>query len=439
MRARILVLAAAAGLCFAPAARGQIGSHSLPQMPPALAPTWVMNRPALESQEVSAPPLERLKPPPAGADGRPDAVTLDDICKEPREAIRLAESGKFKEAVEMGRPLLSLSREKYRDYTWDYLANAVAWSAVQTGDLKMAAGAHSAAAGRIDDPAVAEYHRLVIAMLDQTKKSPAELKDNAAFQAEVRKGLADRQAALVPLAAAAEKDRLGEPLVRHLRDAYEKLRVLVATDPETAGKEPLAAFRKAAQALTGQVIPPAVAEAQRMHQRLDHVSNHGYHDQGLRQAEWTNYNGDVGLLWVKVQEIKRLCRLHDHLVRQNLADPGDAAKFFQQAHACLFTLSDGNQVWQKIGQMRVINQIVHMDVRPRVPWQETRITPWGIPFSGELASPPGLKPMDPMDDSMQRMDGKPGRMDGQMQRMDGKPQRMDGQPKRMNEPMKPIK
>lgn len=438
MRARILVLAAAAGFCIAPAARGQIGSHGLPQMPPALAPTWVMNRPALESQEVSAPPLERLKPPPAGADGRPDAVTLDDMCKEPREAIRLAESGKFKEAVETGRPLLSLSREKYRDYTWDYLANAVAWSAVQAGDLKMAAGAHSAAAGRIDDPAVAEYHRLVIAMLDQTKKSAAELKDYAAFRAEVRRGLADRQAALVALAAAAEKDRLGEPLVRHLRDAYEKLRVLVATDPEAA-KEPLAAFRKAAQALTGQIIPPAVAEAQRMHQRLDYVSNHGYHDQGLRQAEWPNYNGDVGLLWVKVQEIKRLCRLHDHLVRQNLADPGDAPKFFQQAHACLFTLSDGNQVWQKIGQMRVINQIVHMDVRPRVPWQETRITPWGIPFSGELASPPGMKPMDPMDGSMQRMDGKPGRMDGQMQRMDGKPQRMDGQPKRMNEPMKPMK
>jgi hypothetical protein len=439
MRTPALVLTLAMGLVLATTASAQIGSRCLPpQMPPLMAPPAVMNRPPMETQEVSVPLFQREKPATPGADGRPDAVALDAMCKEPREVIRLAEAGKFKEAVEAGRPLLALGREKYRDFTWDYLANAVAWSALQTGDLKAAIQAHGAVGGRIDDMAVAEYHRLAVAMLNQTKKSAAELKDPAVFQAEIRAGLADRIEALKTLATAAEKDRQAEPLLRHLKDGYEKLRALVAADPETGRKEPLAAFRKTAQGLATQVLPPLVADVQRMQQRLDDVSFHGYHNQGLRQADWPQWNGDVLALWGRVQEIKRLCRISDYLVRAGLADAGNAAGLCQQAHACLFTGRDGKLVWQKIGQPRMINTLAQLDMRLRVPYQETRITPWGIAFSGELAAPPGAKPMDPMTGQMQTMDGKMQQMDGKMQPMDGKMQPMDGQMPRMGGQMQPM-
>jgi hypothetical protein len=431
------VTSAAIGL-LAGTAGAQIESHFLPpEMAPLMVPSYVSTRPPLESQEVSAPLLRpganAAKGTAApGADGQPDATSLNDMCKEPREAIRLAQAGKYKEAVEAGRPLLALPREKYRDYTWDYLANAVAWSAIQLGDPKTAAYAHTQAAIRIDDPAVNEYHRIVLEMFEQTKKPAADLKDYATYQGEVRKRLVDRQEVVKQIAASAQKDRFAETLVRHLRDAYEKLRVLVATDPETGRKEPLAAFRKAAQGLTTQAIAPAVNEAQRMQARLDEVASHGFGGHGIEKTDWPNWNAEVTNLWAKVRDIKRLCRIHDYLVRVNLADPGDSLKYCQQAHACLFVPKNTNLVWQITGQKRLINGMDQIDIRLRIPWQETRITPWGVPFSGQLAAPPGARPMDADMQPMQRMNGS-------MKPMDGGMQPMDDQPRPMTGPMKPMK
>jgi hypothetical protein len=424
-------------------AGAQIGSRCLgPEMPPALAPSWVSTRPPLESQEVSArlvqPANAQKAAAAAAAEGRPAATTLDEMCKEPREAIRLAQSGKYKEAVEAGRPLLALPREKFRDYTWDYLANAIAWSGIQSGDRQAAAMAHNAAIIRIDDPAIADYHRIALVMLQETKKSAAELKDYAIYQGEIRAGLKDRLEGVKQSLAAAQKARFADTVLRHLRDAYEKLRVLVAADPETGRGEPLAAFRKAATGLTVQAIPPFVSEARRMQKHLDDVAGHGYHGHGIEQTDFGAWNSDVAALWAKVQEIKRLCRIQDYLVRENLSEPCDCHRQFQQAHECLFVPGDTRLVWQKVGQMRIINTLEHMDIRLRVPWQETRITPWGVPFSGQLATPPGMKPlgpMDPLNGQMDPMTGQAKPMDGQMQPMDGQTKRIDGQ----MQPMKPVR
>ena len=425
------VISALAIGVMAGTAGAQIRSHLTPQMPPALVPPWVTTRPALESQEVSAPLVRQgnaQKGAAADADGRPDATTLDAMCKEPREAIRLAESGKFKEAVEAGRPLIALPRERFRDYTWDYLANAVAWAGIQSGDRQAAAAAHSAAITRIDDPALSEYHRIALAMLQETKKSTAELKDYATYQAEIRSGLKTRLESFNQSLAAAQKARFSDTVLRHLRDAYDKLRVLAATDPETARGAPLAAFRKAATGLTAQVIPPLINDLQRAKSRIGKVAMYGFANHGIETPDWPAWNGEVGALWSKILEIKRLCRIQDYLVRANLSEPCDCRDQFRQAHECLFDPNDNNFVWQKPGQMRVINTIAHLDMRFRVLWQETRITPWGVPFSGQLAAPNGMKPMEGME-----------QMTGQMDPLTGQPQKMDGQPAKMDGQMQPMK
>ena len=423
------------------AAVAQVESHCVPaEYPAVLLPNSVTPQPPIESQEVSAP---LFKPPaaaksPSGFDGLPDATTLDAMCKEPRDAIRLAQAGKFKEAVEAGRPLLGQARETFRDYTWDYLANAVGWAAIQSGDLRAAVDAHTAAATRIDDPAVAEYHRVIMAALSQTQKSAAQLKDAAVFRDEIRKSLADHQQKSKQSATAAQKNRYGETALRHLRSAYHEFRVLAAADPETARQEPLAAVRKAGQAVVTQVVPPLLTEGQRMQKRLDEVASAGYSGHGVTAADHDKWNVDVAALWTKVREIKRYCRIHDYLVRLNLADSADSRQYFQQAHALLFAPSNAKLVWQQAGQARIINNVEHIDLRLRVPWQETPITPWGMPFSGQLATPPGMKPLEAKMKSMQSMTGKMQPMTGALDPMTGKLDPMTGKLDPMTGKMTPM-
>jgi len=433
-------------LWMAGVAAAQIESHYLPpEMPAVLLPPYVVSQPTLALQEVSAPLYKVPAKPPAGADGSPDAITLEQMCKEPREAIRLAESGKFKEALEAGRKLLAKPREVYHDYTWDYLVNATAWSAIQTGDLTAAVFAHSQAAGRIDDPAVEEYHRMMMAILTDTTKSASDLKNVATFRAEVRKGLADRLESLKQVTASAEKGKSGGLLLGKLKNAYDKLRVIMAADPEVAKGEPLAEFRKAAQTMTTSVIPPLVTNAQAQQKLLDHAAKTGYTNNGIMEKDWSRWNHDVAVLWNMVHEIKRLCRISDYMVRMNLSDPGDAAALMKAAHETLFDPDKKNDVWQTTGKIVMINNIKHLDIRLRAPYNETYITPWGTDFSGQLATPHGLQPlqnnmqaMDPMTGQLTPMTGQMTPMNGQLQPMTGKMAPMTGKMGPMNNPMQPM-
>ena len=154
-------------------ALGQVESHCLPpQQPASLFPTWVLELPPVESQEVSAPLTHER----AAANGKaPKAKSLDDTPVECRTVVRLAQDGKYREADEVGSPLLKLPGRQYDDYAWDYVANAVAWARVQNGNLKGAAEAHLAAAARITDKSVIQYHRAAAKALSGTSKTPAQM------------------------------------------------------------------------------------------------------------------------------------------------------------------------------------------------------------------------------------------------------------------------
>jgi hypothetical protein len=404
-----LVLAAVAG--SAPAAMAQVESHCLPtEMPAVLFPTWVTTPPHYESQEVSAPlakPPPRSLRAPEGNDGRPDALSVADMLKEPRDVIQAAEAGKFQEAAKAGEPILNQARERYRDYTWDYLGNAVAWSFIQTGDLKKAAQAHLLAATRLDDEGVADYHRAAARMLTQTSKSATELKNASAYQAELRTSLVSQLEAFKYNCDAAKKAAHPVAYMKYLLDAYGRLRMLAAADPDVGRKDALAAFGEAAHALASNVIPGQLTTARYIQKTLDEKMAGLIH--GREFDEW---NGTVQGLWSKVQDIKRLCRMYDYMSRLNLTGPAsEATRLCIEAHNLLFVPGKGGLVWQELGRTRTFNDVSQIDLRAKVPWQETDITPWGV---GPLAQKQVPQSWNPVDGKMDTIDGKMTPMNGKM-------------------------
>jgi hypothetical protein len=418
------------GALAAPAAAvmGQMDSHGLPpEMPAVLFPTWVMMLPPAGSQEL-APDLVKGPPraakAPEGADGRPDALNVEEMIKEPREAIRLAESAKYKEAATVGTQLLNRARELYRDYTWDYLGNATAWSFIQTGDLKGAVQAHLLAAARIDDQDVGDYHRAVARMLTQTQKSAEEMKNASTYREELRKALADPLESLRRSASAANKTPYPATFLMYIQDAYAKLRLLTAADPDLAKSDAQGAFREGAQGLVASVLPAQMADARKMQASLHATAAGGVHSQEI--DEW---NRDVRALWSKVQVLKRLCRMGNYLERMGLASTGgEAERFFAEAHNLLFVPDKGGMVWQEMGRSKMLDGIAHIDIRQYVPWQETCVSPLGVKSAGPTQLPANrFKPVD----------GKMDKMDGKMTPMDGKMTPMTERMKPMGPAMKP--
>ncbi|KPJ76382.1 MAG: hypothetical protein AMS14_02150 [Planctomycetes bacterium DG_20] len=375
----VAVLALLAGLPGIAAA--QIDSHCLPpEMPMALFPSWVSTLPAVECREVSAPVLQdhiesrkvvvedaraTLGLPPL-QEGTPDATRLSDMCKEPRQAIRLAESGKYAEAARAGEALLGLPRERYGDFTWDYLANATAWACIQTGNRTGAVQAHNAVTSRIQDTAVARYHGIAASTLHETTKSARQLKDYATYQGEIRKNIEDAVKNFTLNSALAQKARSAEARLRYLTAAYNNLRLVTAADPDTGKRLQRTTFREAADGLVGDIAPVLLDEAREARDRLVAV-----YPQMLPGRKFHQWNTDVRILWDKVQHVKRLCRMHDYLARVKLASPGDADARFREAHRLLFAPDDRNLVWQEMG-----HRPVHFkDYRRKVPYEQTLIRP----------------------------------------------------------------
>ena len=374
----------------APPAAAQTESHCVPaELPAQLFPTWVQILPSVDSQEISAPLLadaarsRKAAAKPAGGQNRPDATNLAEMCNEPREAIRLAEAGKFREAATAGDALLEGPREQYRDFTWDYLANATAWSFLQCGNLMGAARAHLNAAARVDDPAVAEYHNRIARMLSAPDAKATSLKDYAAYKAEVQKIVNERAEALRKIALPDKKIALDDVRLGRLQDAYVILRVIHAIDAGAAKQETQNTFVPAAQGIVNDVVPPQLDNGRRLQKSLaDQLAN------GVTQAGQGDWNRGVVGLRLRVREIKRLCRMHDYLVRMNLAKAGGADRFFGEAHQLLFVPTDAGKVWQEVGRVILVNNIAQLDIRVKVPYQETTITPMGVPFANKLAPPP---------------------------------------------------
>ena len=429
------VLAALAALTGTVAAK--VESRCLPpEMPIVLFPTWVSLLPEVGCQEISAPLAHERA---ASRSGAAKAVrSLSKIPKESRAAIELAQSGQYTQAATAGNALLKLPGRTYGDFTWDYLANATAWSHIQAGSLKGAEGAHRAAVARIADTAVVQYHRVAADVLRDTKKSAQQLKDYATYQDEMREGLVDRVKTFEENAQLARKVRSAEARLRRLKAAYTELRVLVAADPDIGNASAKATFRKGADGLAGDVIPVLLGEARRASDRLVAL-----YPQMLPEHKFRQWNTEIRTLWNSVRHVKRLCRMHDYLARLKLATRGESERLFRQAHQLLFVPDNARMVWQEIGHACLLNGIAHRDLRRKVPYQETPIAPIGVTPGGATVTA-GWKKMD--GDNFEKMDGKMEggqfeKMDGKMQKgqfekMDGKMQK--GQFKKMGGKMGPM-
>ncbi len=384
-------------------AGAQIESRCLPpEMPQVLFPSWVSMLPTVECQETSAP-LAHEK-----ARSRNNAAknvpSLSNMPDESRAAIELAQSGQYTHAATAGHSLLRLPSNRYDDFTWDYLANATAWSHIQAGSLKGAANAHSAAVARIADRAVVQYHRIAAKVLRETHKSPKQMKDYTTYQEQMREGLMDRVKTFEENALLAQKVRSAEARLRRLKAAYDELRVLVAADPDIGNSSAKATFRKAADGLVGDVAPALLDEAQHVRDRLVALSH-----RLLPEHKIQHWNTEVQTLWDRVRHIKRICRMHDYLTRLKLATRGESERLFRQAHRLLFVPGDAKKVWHEAGETRILNGIVHKDLRQKVAYQETKIAPIGTTPGGATVTDGWKK----VDGKME--DGQFGKMDGEMQ------------------------
>ena len=437
MKNRLSLLLALAMLAIAPGiAAAKVESRCLPpEMPKTLFPTWVLRLPPVESQEISAP----LHAPNARKGSAKAVSDLSGMAKEARAAIELANNGKFREAAMAGGALLKLPSHWYGDYTWDYLANATAWSHIQTGSLKAAENAHRAAVARVVDSAVLQYHRLAAEMLDETEKSARQLKDYSAYRDEMTDSLATHLAGYERNIKMASQSPLAPARERCLKEAYDHLRVITAADPEKGKELARTSFRDAADGLAKAIAPTLLAEARKARDALIQA----YTDL-LAERQWRAWNSGVTTLHNRVQHVKRVCRIHDYLARAKLANRGDADQIFRQAHRLLFADDGTRLVWQELGNMIVLNGITQKDLRRKVPWQETKIAPFGRVAGSEPPPEVGWETMGTMDGKMQGMGGDGfGKMGGDgFKDMDGggfKNMRGDGFKKMGGDGFKPFR
>ncbi len=427
MRTRFSLWPALAALMVpAGIAAGQVESRCLPpEMPKTLFPRWVTQLPQVESQEVS-PPLVNEKD--NARNGSANAVKdLAGMAKEARATIELAQSGKYKEATVGGDALLRLPSHNYGDFTWDYLANATAWSHIQTGNLKAAGNAHSAAVARVVDTAILQYHRLAAAMLDKTEKSARQLKDYSTYRNEMIKRLATHLEGYNRNINAAKQSPLAPTRERCLKTAYDHLRVMIAADPDTGNELAKTSFREAADGLAKVIAPALLAEARRAGDNLSETFS-----SLVFERQFGIWNSRVKTLRNKVRHVKRICRMHDYLLRAKLASSTDANRIFREAHRLLFVPNNPRLVWQELGKITILNGLAHQDVRCRVPYQETKIAPFGTTATASQGDQAGWNRMGKMDGDMRKMDGSFNKMDGPFKKMDGSFKKMDGSFKKMD-------
>jgi len=400
MKNRLSLWLALTMLAIAPGiAAAKVESRCLPpEMPKTLFPTWVMRLPPAGSQDISRPPQNARV---GSQKGSAKAVTdLSGMAKEARAAIELANEGQFREAAMAGGALLKLPSHWYGDYTWDYLANATAWSHIQTGSLKGAENAHRAAVARVVDSAVLQYHRLAAKMLEETEKSARQLKDYSVYRDEMTDCLATHLAGYERNIKTARQSPLAPARERCLKQAYDHLRVITAADPDKGKELARTSFRDAADGLIKVIAPALLAEARKPRDALVKA-----YTGLLFERQWRAWNSSVKTLHNRVQHVKRVCRLHEYLARVKLANRGNADQIFRQAHRLLFADDGTRLVWQELGGSIVLNGITQKDIRRKVPWQETKIAPFGKVAGSEPPPEVGWETLGTMDGKMQGMGG----------------------------------
>jgi len=418
-------VAAVAMLCLSPAAAlGQVESHTLgPEMPARLMPAWVMAPPPFFTRAV-APVRPKNAPAPAAADRNP--LTMPDTA---REAIRLAEGGKWDEAVRMGQVVLKKEAGRLNAYTRDYVTNATAWALLHLNERDRARGLHAAAISQMGDPAVANYHRLVSVTLRSSKKGTEALCDPATFTAELRTHLTRPYEEFTEAIKGAKRSESVEGRLLLLRRAYGQLRLIHATDAELGRKLVQEQFRPAADSLVDTLAAETLDRARALTASLERA-----YKKVMKASSFPDWNHMVRTMWAEVATVKQICRIHHHLASAGLATPGLGRKPFEEAHRLLFCRNARRLVWQPVGFTHLVNGISQLDIRRRIAWQETLVTPLGADASQHTRqSNQGWQKMGKMDpmtgdgwEEGKPMDGsswkKPNKMDSSGWR---KPNKMD--------------
>ncbi len=419
-----LWLAAAATLAMAGGVSGEATSHVPgPKMPESLLPEWVVSPPAFHSQKT-LPVMPQDAP--AESSG-PSAGSVETLPDPARQVIRQTQRGEYAASTKAGWALLRDQTLAYDDGTWDYVANATARAFIALGNLSEASQVHSAAALRIEDNAVAQFHRLAGQMLKTTKKSAQEVGRPSVFLAELRKHLGPHYEQFKKHIDLAQRPQSLKARLGDLGRAYRQLRIITAADAGLGQDLVRKSYRPAADSLIDDLVPALMKKAQAKQKALS-ISSHKM----MGASEFPVWNRTVRALWNAVTEVKQVCRIHAHLAYLDLATDGRADKPFREAHKLLFVAGKKGQVWQPVGLRRVINGIPQRDMRLCIPWRETVIAPFGVEVAGNVGQSEsglqkmgtdGVRKMEKAD--LEKMDGSGvKKMDGSgVKKMDGK---MDG-------------
>jgi len=400
-----LCLAAGAILAATSGASGQVESHMLgPKMPESLLPVWVVRVPPFHSQETLPVPPEDA---PVKAPGS-SLGSVESLPAPARQVVRQTQRGEYVPATKAAWALLRDQTLRYDDFTWDYVANAAGWAFIQSGNLNEAGQVHGAAALRIRDSAVAQFHRLAGDMLKTTTKSAKQVRDPSVFQAELRKHLAPHYEQFKKHIDLSQRPTSVKGRLTYLGQAYRQLRIIAAADADLGRELVRKAYRPAADGLINDLVPALMQKAEAKQKALSIAS----HKKTGVPGGFSAWNHMVRSLWNAVTEVKQVCRIHAHLAALGLATDGRAIASFRKAHELLFATDKKDQVWQPAGLSRVINDVRQRDCRLRVPWRETLVAPFGVQVAGKVGQSDsgakkldssGVKKMDKAD--LKKMDG----------------------------------
>jgi len=414
---RAACLMAVAMLAASPAGVwAQVESHMLgPEMPLHPMPGWVLAPPPFWSRQL-APVRPEGIPAPTQASRNP--LTMPD---DARRAIRLAQAKQWADAAKVGLAVLKRPATDVNAYSREYVANATAWALIQLGNRERARQVHVAVAQQMADPAVARYHRLAAGMLKTSRKRTEDLRNVTVYLAELRKQLGPHYKEFAKYGKMAGQSETLEGQLGQLSRAYGQLRFIYAADAELGRKLLKEKYRPAVDGLLETLVPHALKQAREIRDTLNRA-----YKQVMEASSFPEWNDTVRQLWAKVRLVKQICRIHYHLATTGLATPGRARGPFEEAHRLLFCQGAGGLVWQPVGYARIVNGIAQIDIRRRVAWQETTITPHGASDAEHTnQSNQGWKRMG----EMQRMDGDAWeKMDGDgWNKMDGNGwNKMDG-------------
>lgn len=360
---RYSLIAVMAALVVSPVA-AQVDSRALgPNWPVLLMPPHIMEAPQPQSMELEAPLLaeviesskNKVTSSDAAAllgeetDGDPQATTLDKMMNAPRQAVSLARDGKYKQAIEKGKPLLEQEAKTYGDFTWDLLTTAVAWSQLQNGDYADSIVSWRKGGAKIKDIPVRQYHLIVARVIDRyQKESPDDLpklKESANLQAEVIKDLKQPVTQFLRSIELTKTVKHFEGRLNNLSVAYNKLRLVMAVDRDTGEKLLTEYFRPAVDALLKEGLDSNLEAANKQYQLLVRAE-----EKPLVRSDIPAWNAEVVKLWNMIRQVKRLCRIHNYLQRLELAGNLDNSSPFEAAHELLFAPGELRYVWQTTGR-----------------------------------------------------------------------------------------